>query len=71
MTHLGLTIGLLANGFPDSVTFLKAVGEALKTRLPEIRLLPFDKGNASIVADDALLGAIAAECQAVVTAYGH
>jgi hypothetical protein len=70
-TTPGLMVGLLANGFPDSVVFLDELGKALEKRLPEIRLQAFDKGNASTIADDALLDAITADCQAVVAAYGH
>ncbi len=66
-----VTVGLLANGFPDSVAFLDEVGQALRERLPRLRLEAYDKGNASIVAGDDLLAGITKECQAVVTAYGH
>jgi hypothetical protein len=71
LSEPGLTIGLLANGFPDSMNFLVEVGHVLKKRLPEIEVRTFDKGNASIVAGDALLDAISGECRAVITAYGH
>jgi hypothetical protein len=71
LSEPGLTIGLLANGFPDSMNFLVEVGQVLKKRLPEIDVRTFDKGNASIVAGDALLDAISGECRAVITAYGH
>ncbi|MDD5722265.1 MAG: hypothetical protein PHY29_00850 [Syntrophales bacterium] len=71
VTRPGLTIGLLANGFPDSVIFLNEVGVALKKRLPGIRLQTFDKGNPTAVADDSMLDAMTAGCQAVVAAYGH
>lgn len=67
----GAAVGLLANGFPDAANFLKEVGAALKTRVPGIVLQDFDKGNASIVAGDALLDDIAGKCRAVITAYGH
>lgn len=65
------TIGLLANGFPDSVAFLDEVGEAIRRRVPEVVLRSWDKGNASAPASDQLLDGIAAEVQAVVAAYGH
>ena len=67
----GVTVGLLANGFPDSVEFLDAVGEALLERLPKLRLERFNKGNASITAPADLLDGITKECKAVVAAYGH
>ena len=64
-------VGLLANGFPDSVRFLDRVAEALSEILPQLELVRFNKGNASIVAGDELLEGITKECRAVVTAYGH
>ena len=64
-------VGLLANGFPDSVAFLDEVEHALTDVLPGAVVRRYDKGNASIVAGDQLLDGITAECTAVVTAYGH
>jgi hypothetical protein len=66
-----VTIGLLANGFPDSVPFLDHVGQALATLVPTATFVRFDKGNASAIASDDLLDRITAGCGAVVTAYGH
>ncbi len=66
-----LTLGLLANGFPDSVEFLHAVGKALAERHSGLQLRHYDKGNASAGASDELIRTISAECQAAVTAYGH
>ena len=66
-----LTIGLLANGFPDSVEFLAAVESALQERLPAARFQRYNKGNPSIPASTALLEQIAAECAVVASAYGH
>ncbi len=67
----GVTVGLLANGFPDSVEFLDAVGEAITARRPDIQLAGWNKGDASAIANDTMLGEIEAECVAVVAAYGH
>ena len=64
-------VGLLANGFPDSVEFLDAVGEAITARRPDIQLARWNKGDASAIANDTMLGEIEAECAAVVAAYGH
>ncbi len=66
-----VTIGLLANGFPDSVAFLDAVERALAAMLPAARFQRYDKGNPSIPATPALLARIAAECDVVASAYGH
>jgi len=67
----GVTVGLLANGFPDSVEFLDAVGEAITAQRPGIELARWNKGDASAIANDTMLGEIEAECVAVVAAYGH
>ena len=66
-----LAIGLLANGFPDSVNFLGRVETALSAALPDARFHHYDKGDPSTVVSEALLDTIAGECQAVVAAYGH
>jgi hypothetical protein len=66
-----VTIGLLANGFPDSVAFLDAVESALAAALPTASFRRYDKGNPSIPASEALLERITAECTVVASAYGH
>jgi hypothetical protein len=67
-----LRIGLMANGFPDSVPFLERVREALLKRTPpDTVIVLHNKGNASAIATDAQIDALAAESQVVVTAYGH
>ena len=65
------TIGLLANGFPDSVEFLNAVGDAVRALFPSITLRAYNKGNATIPAGDQLLQEITEECAGVIAAYGH
>ena len=65
------TIGLLANGFPDSVEFLNQVGEAVARRRPGINLKAYNKGNATIAAREKLLGEIGGDCVGVIAAYGH
>lgn len=67
----GTTVGLLANGYPDSVAFLDHVAAALDQAFDGLTFRRYDKGNASIVAGDELLSDIAEHCQAVVAAYGH
>jgi len=64
-------LGLLANGFPDSVPFLEAVGRALETAFPQITTRLWNKGNASITAPDALVQEICAASDGVIAAYGH
>ncbi len=65
------TVGLLANGFPDSERFLDCVAEVLEEQRPGLRIKRYNKHNASVLASDQILDGITAECKAVVTAYGH
>ena len=65
------SLGLLANGFPDSVEFLDALGTALQNLRPGIEVHAYNKGNASIAANEQLLGEIGGECVGVIAAYGH
>lgn len=65
------TLGLLANGFPDSVNFLDAVERALLSRCPRLVIKRFDKGNASITAPTALLTEMVNGCDGLIAAYGH
>jgi hypothetical protein len=67
----GETVGLFANGFPDSVAFLEHIGRALSRELPGVDVKLWNKGNASALASQQHLGEIQGECTAVVAAYGH
>ncbi len=65
------TIGLVANGFPDSEEFLDHVEQALAATLPTATFRRWNKHNASAVISDDMLAEVVAECGAVVAAYGH
>lgn len=67
----GAVIGLMANGFPDSDTFLDHIANAVSTRLPAVRFERYNKGNASKPADQDMLANVEAACDAVIAAYGH
>ena len=67
----GITVGLLANGFPDSENFLNAIGEALRQRLPKVNIRSWNKGNASIPAPQDMLDEMRTQCQVGIAAYGH
>ena len=64
-------IGLLANGFPDSESFLTHLAEALQKLEPGIRFNSFNKGNPTIPAGDDLLNDVKTGCAGVIAAYGH
>ena len=66
-----LTVGLLANGFPDSEVFIRKVGEAIQKRLPNITTKLWNKGNAGVPASEEMLREIAESCQVAIAAYGH
>ncbi len=67
----GTTVGLLANGFPDSENFLHTLGHALRQRFPKLEIKLWNKGNASIPAPQEMLDEIKAQCQVAIAAYGH
>lgn len=65
------TIGLIANGFPDSESFLDQVEKALAVALPDASFRRWNKGNASSMISDGMLDEVVDDCDAVVGAYGH
>jgi hypothetical protein len=67
----GVTVGLLANGFPDSEVFLTKVDNALHERLPKISTKLWNKQNAAMVVSDEMLAEISSSCQVAIAAYGH
>ncbi len=70
-TAPGRRVGLLANGFPDSVRFLRAVERALAARLPDAEFELFDKRDPTTVVSDVLRDQIDQHCDMVAAAYGH
>jgi hypothetical protein len=66
-----ISVGFLANGFPDSENFLNELEAAMQAIEPGIEVFSYNKGNASVPANDALLSKVTGECKAVVAAYGH
>lgn len=67
----GVTVGLLANGFPDSELFLKKIASALESRLPDIETRLWNKGNAGVPAGREMLADVTSSCQVAIAAYGH
>ena len=66
-----ISIGFLANGFPDSENFLNQLEQAMQIIEPGIEVHSYNKGNASIPANEEMLAQIKGECHAVIAAYGH
>ncbi len=65
------TVALLANGFPDSENFLIQIAAVMQKLVPGLKVKHWNKGNASIPANDEILSSIEASCQTAVAAYGH
>ena len=66
-----VSVGFLANGFPDSENFLNSLEQAMQELEPGIEVHAYNKGNASVPAGEELLEQIKGSCQAVIAAYGH
>ena len=66
----GKAIGLLANGKVNGDHLLDLVREGLASRYRLGRVVTLQKPGASRIADEALLEALARDCDVVVTAIG-
>ncbi len=64
-----VTLGLLANGFPDSENFLSQVAVALTALAPGLDVRFWNKGNASVAASDEMLTDLEEGCDAFIAAY--
>jgi hypothetical protein len=67
----GAVFGLLANGFPDSDTFLAAVSSWLECRFPGAAFRTVKKARPHDPLTDEQLHLLTEECDAVIAAYGH
>ena len=67
----GVTVGLLANGFPDSELFMTKIDNSLRKRLTKVSTKLWNKHNAAMVVSDGMLAEINANCQVAIAAYGH
>ena len=65
------TIGLLANGFPDSAAFLDALSVELAAHLDGVSFEPVTKVSPPTPLTEAQLTLLATKCDVVIAAYGH
>ena len=65
------TIGLLANGFPDSATFLDAVARQISVLIDGVTFERVTKVSPPTPLTDSQLALLTTTCDAVVAAYGH
>lgn len=66
-----LTIGLLANGFPDSMTFLDALAAELSMLQPGATFVRIEKVSPPTPLTDEQRRTLTEDCVGVVAAYGH
>jgi len=65
------TIGLLANGFPDSAQFLDAVAQRVAAAIEDVTFERVAKISPPTPLTDAQLALLTTTCDAVIAAYGH
>jgi hypothetical protein len=66
-----ITVGLVANGFPDSEAFLDQIEKAMAITMPNASFRRWNKRNASSIISDEMLDDVVESTDAVVAAYGH
>ena len=65
-----LSIGLLANAFPDATNFTNCLETALTEALPGVTFKRYQKASVDPVLP-AMLGEITAECDGLIAVWGH
>jgi hypothetical protein len=65
-----LTIGLVANSFPDGTRFMDKLELALNEARPNATIRRYQKPSVLPVTDEQL-AAITSECDAAIAAWGH
>ena len=65
-----LTLGLIANSFPDATNFMDCMERALAELLPGATLKRYQKPTVEPV-NDKTLNRIRTECDGVIAAWGH
>lgn len=66
-----IKVGFLANGFPDSESFLSELAAAMQAIEPSIEVLAYNKGNPTVPANEDMLVDISQHCSAAVAVCGH
>ncbi|MCA9830902.1 MAG: hypothetical protein R3B97_00715 [Dehalococcoidia bacterium] len=70
MDRRPLTIGLIANAFPDAANFTACLEMALTSALPGVTFLRYQKTSVDPVQPE-MLGAITSQCDGVISIWGH
>ena len=66
-----LAAGLLANGFPDSMTFLDALSAEIAARVPDVTFARVEKASPPTPLTAEQRRMLTEDCVGVVAAYGH
>ncbi|MDZ7728942.1 MAG: hypothetical protein U5Q44_12505 [Dehalococcoidia bacterium] len=69
-TSKPVTLGLIANAFPDGTRFMDKLEAALADTLPTATIRRYQKPGV-LPMDDAQLAAVTSECDAAIAAWGH
>jgi hypothetical protein len=70
VTKRPITIGLIANAFPDATNFVDCIEIALKDLLPGATFNRYQKPSVDPIAPE-MLQKLAGECDGMVAAWGH
>lgn len=65
-----LTLGILANAFPDATNFMDAVAYEVAAALPGVTLKRYQKANVDPMPEQ-MLAEVAQECDGLLAAWGH
>lgn len=65
-----LTLGLIANSFPDATNFMDAIEREVVAALPGVTVKRYQKPTVDPLSDD-MLAEIAMECDGLLAAWGH
>jgi len=65
-----LTVGLIANAFPDATNFMDCLEEALTPLLPGVRFARYQKATVHPIETEQL-AELAAACDGAIAAWGH
>ena len=65
-----LTLGLIANAFPDATNFMDAVAREVAAMLPGVTLKRYQKPTVEPVSEK-MLAEITGECDGLLAAWGH
>ena len=70
LTKRPLTLGILANAFPDATNFMDAVAREVAAALPGVTLKRYQKANVDPLTES-MLADVVRDCDGLLAAWGH